>query len=140
MNLTSYSCCVHNRPRSWGNFLVPCGNESKRVSMAMLGYAWINTTPPMTIFGPQEREKIYWIELQNPHASIHLEKFMYPLALVSCTPRKAYIFRFNTPTKNTCPASDIHTCLILRGYPSPPGPHTFLAKSKGLTPPWSPYL
>ena len=66
--------------------------------MAMLGYAWINTTPPMTIFGPQEREKIYWIELQNPHASIHLEKFMYPLALVSCNPPQSIHFQIQYPS------------------------------------------
>ena len=59
---------------------------------------------------------------------------MYPLALVSGAPHKAYIFRFNTPTNNTFPASGTHTCLILRGYP--PSSHTFLAKSQGLTPPY----
>ena len=54
-----------------------------------------------------------------PHACIHLEKFMYPLALVSGAPHKACIFRFNTPTatNTTFPASGTHTCLILRGYP-----------------------
>ena len=69
-----------------------------------------------------------------PHACIHLEKFMYPLALVSGAPHKAYIFRFNTPTINTFPASGTHTCLILRGYP-PPSSHTFLEKSEGVNPP-----
>ena len=82
---------------------------------------------------PREK-KIKWIEVQTPHACIHLEKFMYPLALVSGAPHKAYIFRFNTPTINTFPASGTHTCLILRGYP-PPSSHTFLAKSEGVNPP-----
>ena len=69
-----------------------------------------------------------------PHACIHLEKFMYPLALVSGAPHKAYIFRFNTPTNNTFPASGTHTCLILRGYP-PLVPIHFWQKVRGLTPP-----
>ena len=73
-----------------------------------------------------------------PHACIHLEKFMYPLALVSGAPHKAYIFRFNTPTNNTFPASGTHTCLILRGYP--PSSHTFLAKSEGVNPPLCSYI
>ena len=77
--------------------------------------------------------------MQTPHACIHLEKFRYPLALVSGAPHKAYIFRFNTPTNNTFPASGTHTCLILRGYP-PPSSHTCLAKSEGLTPPLCSYI
>ena len=74
-----------------------------------------------------------------PHACIHLEKFMYPLALVSGAPHKAYIFRFNTPTINTFPASGTHTCLILRGYP-PLVPIHFWQKVRGLTPPLCSYI
>ena len=84
------------------------------------------------------RKKINWIVVQTPQACIHLEKFMYPLALVSGAPHKAYIFRFNTPTNNTFPASGTHTCLILRGYP--PSSHTFLAKSQGVNPPLCSYI
>ena len=77
--------------------------------------------------------------MQTPHACIHLEKFMYPLALVSGAPHKAYIFRFNTPTNNTYPASGTHTCLILRGYP-PLVPIHFWQKVRGLTPPLCSYI
>ena len=87
---------------------------------------------------PREK-KIKWIEVQTPHACIHLEKFMYPLALVSGAPHKAYIFRFNTPTINTFPASGTHTCLILRGYP-PLVPIHFWQKVRGLTPPLCSYI
>ena len=82
---------------------------------------------------PRKKRSI-GLRCRPPHACIHLEKFMYPLALVSGAPHKAYIFRFNTPTNNTFPASGTHTCLILRGYP-PPSSHTFLAKSEGVNPP-----
>ena len=85
------------------------------------------------------KKKIKWIEVQTPHACIHLEKFMYPLALVSGAPHKAYIFRFNTPTNNTFPASSTHTCLILRGYP-PLVPIHFWQKVRRLTPPLCSYI
>ena len=75
------------------------------------------------------------LRCRPPHACIHLEKFMYSLALVSGAPHKAYIFRFNTPTNNTFPASGTHTCLILRGCP-PLVPIHFWQKVRGLTPPY----
>ena len=64
---------------------------------------------------------------------------MYPLARVSGAPHKAYIFRFNTPTNNTFPASGTHTCLILRGYPRLVPIH-FWQKVRGLTPPLCSYI
>ena len=84
-------------------------------------------------------KKLKWIEVQTPHACIHLEKFMYPLALVSGAPHKAYIFRFNTPTNNTFPASGTHTCLIFEGLP-PLVPIHFWQKVRGLTPPLCSYI
>ena len=83
---------------------------------------------------PRKKRSI-GLRCRPPHACIHLEKFMYPLALVSGAPHKAYIFRFNTPTNNTFPASGTHTCLILRGYP-PLVPIHFWQKVRGLTPPY----
>ena len=64
---------------------------------------------------------------------------MYPLALVSGAPHKAYIFKFNTPTNNTFPASGTHTCLILRGYPPLVPIHSW-QKVRGLTPPLCSYI
>ena len=80
-------------------------------------------------------KKSIGLRCRPPHACIYLEKFMYPLALVSGTTHKAYIFRFNTPTNNSFPASGTHTCLILRGYP-PLVPIYFWQKVRGLTPPY----
>ena len=54
---------------------------------------------------PRKKRSI-GLRCRPPHACIHLEKFMYPLALVSGAPHKAYIFRFNTPTNNTFPMWD----------------------------------
>ena len=79
------------------------------------------------------KNKSIGLRCRPPHA-----RFMYPLALVSGAPHKAYIFRFNTPTNNTFPESGTHTCLILRGYP--PSSHTFLAKSEGVNPPLCSYI
>ena len=87
---------------------------------------------------PRKKRSI-GLRCRPPHACIHLEKFMYPLALVSGAPHKAYIFRFNTPTNNTFPASGTHTCLILRGYP-PLVPIHFWQKVRGLTPPLCSYI
>ena len=89
---------------------------------------------PWVSVGFPGKKRSSGLRCRPPHACIHLEKFMYPLALVSGAPHKAYIFRFNTPTINTFPASGTHTCLILRGYP-PPSSHTFLAKSEVVNPP-----
>ena len=72
---------------------------------------------PWVSVGFPGKKRSIGLRCRPPHACIHLEKFMYPLALVSGTPHKAYIFRFDTPTNNTFPASGTHTCLILRGYP-----------------------
>ena len=83
-------------------------------------------------------KKINWIEAQNPPC-LHTFRKVY-VAIGSCQwcPHKAYIFRFNTPTNNTFPASGTHTCLILRDYP--PSSHTFLAKSDGVNPPLCSYI
>ena len=89
---------------------------------------------PWVSVGFPGKKRSIGLRCRPPHACIHLEKFMYSLALVSGAPHKAYIFRFNTPTNNTFPASGTHTCLILRGCP-PPSSHTFLAKSEGVNPP-----
>ena len=60
-------------------------------------------------------KRINWIELQNPHASYIWNSLHIYRRLSVALPHKAYMFRFNTPTKNTFPAPDIHTCLMLRG-------------------------
>ena len=97
----------------------------------MLGYAWINTTPPMTICGPQERKKINWIELQNPHASIHLESLCIHWLLSVVTPHKAYIFRFNTPHfEGLTPLVPIRFWQKVRGWPRSP----YIWKNVGFTP------
>ena len=60
---------------------------------------------PWVSVGFPGKKRSIGLRCRPPHACIHLEKFMYSLALVSGAPHKAYIFRFNTPTNNTFPAS-----------------------------------
>ena len=91
---------------------------------------WVS---PWVSVGFPGKKRSSGLRCRPPHACIHVEKFMYPLALVSGAPHKAYIFRFNTPTNNTFPASSTHTCLILRDYP-PLVPIHFWQKVRGLTP------
>ena len=90
---------------------------------------------PWVSVGFPGKKRSSGLRCRPPHACIHLEKFMYPLALVSGAPHKAYIFRFNTATNNTFPASGTHTCLILRGC-LPLVPIHFWQKVGGLTPPY----
>ena len=98
--------------------------------MAMLGYAWINTAPPMTFFCPQERKKINWIELQNPPCFHTFGKVYVSIgsALVSCTPQHSIHFQIQYPLH----ASDTHTCFILRS--TPPVPIRFWQKVRGWPP------
>ena len=104
-------------------------------------FRWPQVFPgfPMGFSRFPRKKRSIGLRCRPPHACIHLEKFMYPLALVSGAPHKAYIFRFNTPTNNTFPASGTHTCLILRGYP-PLVPIHFWQKVRGLTPPLCSYI
>ena len=83
---------------------------------------------PWVSVGFPGKKRSIGLRCRPPHACIHLEKFMYPLALVSCA-----------PTNNTFPASGTHTCLILRGYP-PLVPIHFWQKVRGLTPPLCSYI
>ena len=103
-------------------------------------FRWPQVFPgfPMGFSRFPRKKRSIGLRCRPPLASIHLEKFMYPLALVSGAPHKAYIFRFNTPTNNTFPASGTHTCLILRGY-RPLVPIHFWQKVRGLVNP-PPYV
>ena len=96
-------------------------------------------SPWVSVCFPGKKRSI-GLRCRPPHACIHLEKFMYSLALVSGAPHKAYIFRFNTPTNNTFPASGTQSYMPhFEGLP-PPSSHTFLAKSEGVNPPLCSYI
>jgi hypothetical protein len=80
-------------------------------------------------------ERINWIELQNPHASIHLIRNVY-ISSGSCqfTPPQSIHFQVQYPYKEYI-SRIWHSLHAGFWGVNPPNPHTALAKSEGLTPP-----
>ena len=103
--------------------------EYSRIFLGDPRYSQVS--PWVSVGFPGKKDQVDW-GADPPW--LHTFRKVY-VSIGSCQwrPHKAYIFRFNTPTNNTFPASGTHTCLILRGYP--PSSHTFLAKSEGVNPP-----
>ena len=82
---------------------------------------------------PRKKNQLDWGA--DPPCLHTFRKIYVSIGSCQWSPHKAYIFRFNTPTNNTFPASGTHTCLSLRGYP-PLVPIYFWQKVRGLTPPY----
>ena len=104
-------------------------------------FRWPQVFPgfPMGFSRFPRKKKIKWIEVQTPHDCIHLEKFMYPLALVSGAPTK-HTFSGSIPL----PIIHFqHLALIhasFWGVTPPLVPIHFWQKVRGVTPPLCSYI
>ena len=89
---------------------------------------------PWVSVGFPGKKRSIGLRCRPPHACIHLEKFMYPLALVSGAPPQSIHFQVQYPYQSYI-SSIWHSYMPhFEGLP-PPSSHTFLAKSEGVNPP-----